>query len=139
VAVVDAGAQENARSLTWSGAGPASLDFIGLSRDLSRQSNGDMAIAMSYVLNQPPTAPVILGVSCGDGCRADLDITAYLRAAPIGKPSTLQVKLSCFATKGADMKRIDQPFRLATSGKLALTLREVSLATNEGAAVCPAK
>ncbi|MFL6618171.1 MAG: glycoside hydrolase family 3 protein [Povalibacter sp.] len=137
MAVVDAGAQENARSLTWSGAGPATLQFIGIARDLSRQANGDMAVALSYTINQTPTAPVELGVGCGDGCGAKVDITRYLKNAPTGKPQTLQVKLSCFAAKGADMTRIDQPFILQTAGKLALTLREVKLASNEGDAICP--
>ncbi len=135
--VVDAGAQENARALTWSGAGSATLQFIGLSRDLSRQSNGDMAIAVTYVLNQAPTAPVTMGVGCGDGCSASVDVTKYLQAAVPGKLQTLQVKLSCFAGKGADMTRIDQPFVLGTEGKLGLTLRDVRLASNEGDAVCP--
>lgn len=137
MAVVDAGAQENARALTWSGAGPATLQFIGLSRDLSRQANGDMSVAFTYVLDQAPTAPVTMGVGCGDGCRAEVDITQYLKSAPAGEPRTLEVKLSCFAGHGADMSRIDQPFIVTTAGKLALTLRDVRLATNEGKAVCP--
>jgi len=138
MALVDAGAQENARALNWSGTGSATLAFIGLSRDLSRQANGDMAVAFTYVLQQAPTAPVEMSVACGDGCGASVDITKYLRSAPSGKQQTLQVKLSCFAGKGADMTRVDQPFVLSTNGKLSLTLRDVRLATNEGAAVCPA-
>lgn len=138
MAVVDAGAQENARALTWSGDGSATLQFIGLSRDLSRQANGDMAIAFSYVLDQAPTAAVKMSIGCGDGCNAEVDVTQYLRDSSVGEPTSLQVKLSCFASRGADVTRVDQPFRLSTSGKLGLTLREVRLITNEGAAVCPA-
>jgi len=137
MAVVDAGAQENARALTWSGTGPASLQFIGLSRDLSRQANGDMAIGVTYVIDQAPTAPVRMGVACGDGCSANVDVTQYLSSAAAGKPQTLKVKLSCFAARGADMTRIDQPFVLQTAGKLGLTLSEVRLVSNEGDAVCP--
>jgi beta-glucosidase len=135
--VVDAGAQENGRALKWSGAGPATLQFIGLARDLSRQANGEMAIAISYSLDQAPTAPVHMGLGCGDGCNARVDITRQLQNAPVGKPHTLKIRLSCFADRGADVTRIDQPLLLETSGKLALTLREVKLASNEGDTVCP--
>jgi beta-glucosidase len=137
MAVVDAGAQENARSLTWSGSGSGQLQFIGIARDLSRQANGDMAVAVTYTIDQAPTAPVKMSVGCGDGCGASVDITKYLQKVSSNKPQTLQVKLSCFASKGADMTRIDQPFILQTEGKLGLTLREVKLASNEGEAVCP--
>ena len=135
--VVDAGAQENARSVVWNGKGTGTLQFIGISRDLSRQSNGDMAIAMTYQLQKAPTKPVQLAMGCGDGCRAALDITQYLKNAAANKTQSLQVKLSCFAAKGIDMTRVDQPFILSTDGELQLTLREVRLASNEGDAVCP--
>ena len=135
--VVDAGAQENARGLAWNGKGTGTLQFIGISRDLSRQSNGDMAIAMTYQLQKAPTKPVQLAMGCGDGCRATLDVTQYLKSAAAGKSQSLKVKLSCFAGKGVDMTRVDQPFILSTDGELQLTLREVRLASNEGDAVCP--
>ena len=137
MSVVDSGAQENARQLTWAGGGAGTLQFIGLARDLSRQSNGDMALGFSYVLQRAPSSKVQLTMGCGDGCNGSLDITRYLKAAPVGKPQTLNIKLSCFAGKGVDMTRVDQPFIVTTSGSLELTLREVRLVTNEGDAVCP--
>jgi beta-glucosidase len=137
MAVVDAGAQENARSLTWNGKGTGTLQFIGISRDLSRQSNGDMAIAMTYQVQKAPTKAVQFAMGCGDGCRASIDVTPFLKAAAPNKNQSLQIKLSCFAGKGVDMTRVDQPLILSTDGELQLTLREVRLASNEGNAVCP--
>jgi len=136
--VKDLGAQENARELSWSGSGAGSLQFTGLSRDLSRQSNGDMALAITYAVVEAPSAVVRLGMGCGEGCLGRVDITPYLRAAPSGQLRTLKVKLSCLAGQGADMKRVEQPLVLETQGRLHLVLREVRLSSNEGDAVCPA-
>jgi beta-glucosidase len=138
MAAKDLGAQENARELTWSGAGAGTLVFIGMTRDLSRQSNGDMALAITYQMEEPPTAPVGLAMGCGEGCSGRVDITSYLRAAPVGKPQTLKVKLSCLAAKGTKMPLVDTPLVLDTAGKLQLVLRDVRLASNEGDAICPA-
>jgi beta-glucosidase len=135
--VKDLGAQENGRALQWSGAGPGTLEFIGLTRDLSRQSNGDMALALTYVVEQAPTASVTLGVGCGEGCAGRVDITRELREAPTGQVRTLKVKLGCLASRGADMTRVDRPLLIDTTGRLTIVLREVRLSYNEGDAVCP--
>jgi beta-glucosidase len=135
--VTDAGAQENGRALVWSGAGAGTLEFIGLTRDLSRQANGDMALAITYTLEQAPTAAVTLGIGCGEGCMGRVDITGLLRDAPPDQLRTMKVKLSCLAGRGADMSRVDRPMVIETTGRLALVLREVRLSSNEGDAICP--
>ena len=133
----DVGAQENARELVWSGTGVGTLEFTGLTRDLTRQANGDMAIALTWVVDQKPTGSVSLGMGCGDGCLGRVDVTPALRDVPTGQTRTVKVKLSCLAAQGTVMRRVDRPLVLQTTGSLRLVLREVRLVTNEGDAICP--
>ncbi|WP_257456381.1 glycoside hydrolase family 3 protein [Archangium lipolyticum] len=136
VQVVDAGAQENGRTLTWSGTQQATAAIIGLPVDLVRQTNGDMAVAIRYRLDRAPTAPVMMTLTGGNRS-ASLDITKLLTQVPPKEFRTLKVKLSCFRDAGADMSSVTSPLALTTSGALALTFTELRLATNDNDAVCP--
>jgi beta-glucosidase len=134
--VVDAGAQENGRTLTWSGSRRASAAITGLAVDLSRQTTGDMAIAIRYRLDRAPTAPVLMTLTGGNR-PASLDITKLLTQGSAKEFRTLKIKLSCFRDAGADMSTVTSPLALTTSGALTLTFTDLRLATNEGDAVCP--
>ena len=106
--------------------------------DLSRQTTGDMAVMFRYRVDAAPTKPVSLSLTCGESCRATVDVTSTLSGAKTGEWRTAKIKLSCFKAKGADMTRISAPFALTTSGRLSLTFTEIRLASNEGDAFCPA-
>jgi beta-glucosidase len=134
---IDVTAQEDGKTVTWSGAGPGTLAVNGRPVDLSRQSNGGMALTMRYRLDEPPTAPVRLVMSCGTDCSAAIDVSALLRAARAGIWQTLKVKLSCFAAAGADMARIENPMAITTAGHLGLSLAELRLEDDTGDALCP--
>ncbi|MGZ8869007.1 MAG: glycoside hydrolase family 3 N-terminal domain-containing protein [Thermoanaerobaculia bacterium] len=119
-------------------AGPWRLDqssaLIGLSGgrtlDLSRESNGNLALAVRLMLREAPSQPVKLRVGSGT-----VDITAMLRALPLNEWTTIRVRLRCFADKGADMARIDVPFELSTAERLPVVadVRLVPVADQE----CP--
>ena len=100
--------------------------LIGLSGgrplDLSRESNGNLALAVRLTLRESPVQPVTLRVGSGT-----VDITAMLRALPINEQSTIRVRLRCFADKGADMSTVDVPFQLSTEGELPLSVTDVRL------------
>ena len=134
---IDAGAQENARRVDFSGQGTGQVTVSGAVADLSRQTTGDMAVLFRYRVDAAPTAPVRLSVSCGDACGASLDVTRLLTPQPDGGWKTWKIKLSCFRDRGADMSRISTPFALATPGKLAIAFTELRLVANEGDAACP--
>jgi beta-glucosidase len=136
IQVVDAGAQENGRKLTWSGAQQASAAITGLPVDLSRHTTADMAVAIRYRLDRAPTAPVMMTLTGGNRA-ASLDITKLLSQGSPKEFRTLKIKLSCFREAGADMSSVTSPFTLTTSGALSLTFTDLRLATNEGDAVCP--
>jgi beta-glucosidase len=134
--VVDAGAQENARSVTWSGQGPGALLVRGAPVDLQRQATGDMAVNLTVRVDRAPTAAMRLAAGCGAGCEGGVDVSSLLRG-PAPAPRTLKVKLSCLRSAGADLSRVDQPVVLSTSGSAALTILDMRIAPNTGDAVCP--
>ena len=130
LAATDHSAQEDSRRLTWGGGSALS---IGLSIDnsgrapidLQRESNGQLSLAFDYRVDQAPTAPVVLAVQCGAGCRGTVPL--MLTAAPVGQWRHAKVLLSCFARTGAHMDRVTTPFSLETAGKLELSVSNVHL------------
>ncbi|WNG25041.1 glycoside hydrolase family 3 protein [Cystobacter fuscus] len=137
VRVVDAGAQENGRTLSWSGTQQATVAITGPAVDLSRQTTGDMAVALRYRLDRAPTAPVKLTLTGGER-PVSLDITRLLTT--LGSATQLRmlkVKLSSFRDAGANMSSVTSPLALTTSGALTLTVTDLCLATNDGDAVSP--
>jgi beta-glucosidase len=132
---VDAGAQENGRSASWSG--PGSFRIWGPQIDLSRQATGDMVILMRYRMDAAPAAPVILSMACGTGCGADADLTPYLAKAPLHEWTTLKVRLACLRTKGVQMDKVTTPFQLRTTAPFTFAFTDLRLDYNQGDAVCP--
>ncbi|MGH8296696.1 MAG: glycoside hydrolase family 3 protein, partial [Steroidobacteraceae bacterium] len=136
---IDKVKQEDARRLHWSGTGQATADITGATPiNLTRQSNGEMALTFDYLVEEPPTAAVTIGMGCGASCGGTLPITQALRAAPRGKWQHLAVPLSCFASAGENMSRVWAPFTLETTGKLTLGLADIRLQSGApGAVTCP--
>ncbi|HUP44122.1 MAG TPA: glycoside hydrolase family 3 N-terminal domain-containing protein [Thermoanaerobaculia bacterium] len=97
--------------------------------DLSRESNGNLALAVRLRLRAAPSAPVTLAVGSGS-----IDITSMLRALPLNEWQTIRVRLRCFQDAGADMTKIEMPFRL--EGDVAVELNDVRL-TPVADATCP--
>ncbi len=136
---VDREAQEDARAARWSGGGLAGLYLEARDPvDLSREANGEMALAFDAYPEEPPGSAVSLRMDCGETCSGSVDLTGTLAGLPAGEWSTVAVRLRCFEAAGADMARIERPFALATDGPLALRLSDVRLVSaTESAAECP--
>ena len=139
VRTVDHRVQEDARSATWSGAGTARVYLQAEDPiDLSRESNGDLALAFDVRVEEAPSSAVTLSMGCGESCAGALDLTETLGDLSAGEWATLRVRLRCFEAAGADMTRIDTPFLIATDGEMSLAFSDVKLASAaEGEAPCP--
>lgn len=127
---VDLAAQEDAKQVSWRGAGSVAIG--GPSADLTRQLGNAFALAIDWRVDTPPARRVTL--SFGD--RA-LDITPVLRAAPRGRVTMTQVPLRCFAAAGADLTKIGTPFQLATDGAFMATIARVRLEPISSGDACP--
>jgi beta-glucosidase len=130
--------RQGAHVLRWSGEG-AGETFVRHPQplDLSRQSNGDLAVAFEVLVAERPTGPVILSMGCGEGCGGGVDVADLLRGLSPDEWQSLRVRLRCFAEAGADMTRIDIPVRLSTAGGLTLGVAAVELVPATGELECP--
>jgi beta-glucosidase len=129
--------QEDSRQLRWSG-GQSTAEITGATAiDLTRQTNGQMALGFDYRLQQAPSAAVTIGMGCGASCGATVPITPVLRAAPRGQWRHLDIALACFAAAGENMSHVWTPFALQTAGTLTLAISNIRLESGAaGAAAC---
>ena len=106
--------------------------------DMAREATGDMTLAVEYRVDQAPESAAYLVVGCGDDCEAVVDVSSELRSAEQGAWVRMDVKLSCFASAGADMSGVTSPFGLRSEGAMGVSISGVRLTTNEGQAPdCP--
>jgi beta-glucosidase len=131
--VVDDLAQESGRQLVFAGSGAGGVSIAGPAVDLTRQTNGEMALAFRYRVDARPTGQVVLGL--GEGT---IDLSPILTTAPLGEWRTIKVGLSCFRAAGAKVDSVQTPFALQASNAVTLSISEVRLASNENDTVCPA-
>ncbi|HEY0593178.1 MAG TPA: glycoside hydrolase family 3 C-terminal domain-containing protein, partial [Thermoanaerobaculia bacterium] len=124
---------ERGRLVAWTGGGPGAIEIRADSPiDLTREANGNLALAMTVRVAEPPARPIALAM--GDGA-VDL---APLLGAP-GEWREVKVRLRCFGEAGSDLKAIAMPFRLSTDGRASLAFNGVRLvpATEGETAPCP--
>ncbi|MCV0413862.1 MAG: hypothetical protein K5831_03165 [Brevundimonas sp.] len=128
----DGAGQESARALTF-GAGGGHALIVARPVDLTRQANGEMALAFRYRVDARPDAAVMLTLGSGQ-----VDVSAIFQAAPLGEWRTLKTPLSCLKDAGADLAAVDQPWGLRSAGAFGVTVEDIRLGSDEGDAVCPA-
>ncbi len=139
--VIDRNRQEDSRRFLWSGAGEASVDVVSNApADLSRETNGAVAIEIDYRVDAIGSGPVKL-VSFNRGMQAagsGIDISAQLKSAQGKGWQTLSVPLSCFAKAGLDVSKVEVPLSITTTASLDLSISRVALgASNVGVITCP--
>jgi beta-glucosidase len=134
MSATDRAAQEDARQLTWSGTGAASVGLAARTTvDLQRETNGQLSLGFDYRVDHAPTADVSVQMQCGPGCRGSFDLARALSGAQPGLWSHAKIPLLCFAKAGADMARITQPFTLSSTGQLGLSVTNIRLETGNDA------
>jgi beta-glucosidase len=139
ITAIDYEAQEDARRVEWSGAGAASVALHSASPlDQDRQTNGDVLLVTTMKVDALAPGKVSLAVACGGKCGASVPMDAMLATLPKGKWLRVGVPLKCFREGGADMTRIDVPFRLQSAARATLSISRVALGTDVDKLVaCP--
>ena len=128
---IDRAAQDDSKSLVWREGAKAYVKIAGPEPiDLSRQTNGDMALSIDMRVDRAPSGPVMLSAECGEDCRGGLDISGHLSAP--GKWRRLNVSLRCFAADGADMSAVTAPMRIEASGPFAISFSHIELVQDPG-------
>ncbi|GAA0448551.1 MULTISPECIES: glycoside hydrolase family 3 protein [Sphingomonas] len=128
-AVDSATAQEGAVQLTWKNKGTARISGPELA--LTRETNGDLNLQVTYRLDKAPTGPV--GLTLGGG-RVDIASTLDRSAGW----HVLRVPLKCFRAAGATVDKVSTPFALDASAPFSVAISDIRLATDPAGAVCPA-
>lgn len=113
--------------------------------NLTRQTDGDMALAVTLHVTKAPTGPVMLGMGCGSECSGAVDISGMLQAVPKsgdkhgakGVDVPIAVRLSCLRTAGADIRNVSSPLELTSSAALSLSIVSATLEPGEGPPTCP--
>ncbi|WP_267313084.1 putative glycoside hydrolase [Xanthomonas cucurbitae] len=143
MSAVDHKAQEDARRLVWSGAKTASVLLVsGKPVDVSRESNGDVQLQLTVRRDSAVSAPVWLGVGCGDTCNGRVDAQKTLAALTQGQWKVVGIPLKCFAKAGADVTKLTQVASIESGAALDLSVSKVALgALNEAEVMvdCPVK
>lgn len=127
---VDRNAQEDSRRFVWTGPGKFAL-VSASSLDISRESNGDLAIEIDIRADRVAATPVLLSMDAAP----PIDIAPALRNARDWQK--ISVPLSCFAKRGEQMTTVSVPFVLSASAPSDLRISRIALgSTGVGLVPC---
>lgn len=122
--------QEGATQLSWAAGQTGQVSIGGRTLDLSRETNADIQLQITYRIDRAPAAPVRLGVGT-----AIVDATTLFGAGSGWR--TIKVPLQCFRDHGGDMAKVEKPFSLSTTGPFTISIADLRLAADPAGSVCP--
>jgi beta-glucosidase len=123
--------QEGARQFSWTGASNATVRIAGPGVDLTRETNADLLLQMTYRVSTASTAPATLAFAGGRINAA----TLFAAAGPEWR--TVRVPLKCFRDKGGDVAKVSEVFAVASAAPLTFAVADLRLVTDPAGAVCP--
>ena len=141
ISALDYKAQEDARSVSWSGTGVAGVELVAPARlDVERETNGDVLLVTTLRIDAvSPESTSMIGVGCGTGCSGRVPVGRQLSALPKGQWLRLGIPLKCFRDAGASMSRLDRPFEWSSHSSERIAIADVSLGTvADRMLACPA-
>ncbi len=122
--------QEGAVRLGWPLGRAATIAIRGAALDLTRETNADLVLAMTYRVETAPKGSVKLGFGS-----AAVDATGLFAAGP--KWRTVKIGLKCLRDHGADMKKVATMWSLTATGPFAISVADVRLVSDPSNTVCP--
>jgi beta-glucosidase len=136
MSATDRAVQEDARQISWSGRGTASVGLVSSTPiNLQRETNGQLSLGFDYKVEHAPTSNVTVEMACGPGCKGPVDLTRSFISAAAGQWRHVKVPLQCFANAGAHMDAIAQPFALSSTGQFGLSVANIRLETGTDALI----
>lgn len=133
IAAIDRHAQEDARTLRWSGRAGATVWLqASPALDLQRQTDGDVWVIADLRIDALPAAgKVELLADCGDDCGARIDVTSQLATFPRGEWLRVGMLLKCLRASGVrEMRTVSVPFGLRGGPGLQLSMSDIGLGTD---------
>ena len=140
ISAFDYKAQEDARSLSWSGQGTARAALVAPAPlDVERETNGDVLLVTMLRVDALSPEGASIGVGCGVGCGGQVPVGPQLAELPRGQWLRVGIPLKCFRDAGADMSRLDRPFEWTSRSGERVAVTDVSLGTvADRTLACPA-
>ena len=129
-ATVDHLAQEDSRIFSWVDEARLELKSNHGPQDYSTEAGSDLGIQLTYQVISAGNGATSIGVSCGEGCDASLDLTDAIQAASGEGWRTSNIKLKCFAD--ADFANLTSAFYLKSESGLEIQITAVELAQDVG-------
>jgi beta-glucosidase len=127
--------QEGAQQIGWSG--PGKLRITGGDLDLSRETASELALQISYRLDQMPAGPVKLTMD-SRRTRGSIDATS-LFTGPVGIWRNAKIQLKCYQRAGVDMARVTAPLVIEASAPLRVSIADVRIVSDPNNSICPAE
>jgi beta-glucosidase len=139
ISALDYKAQEDARSLSWSGTGGAGVALVTPAPlDVERETNGDVMLVTTLRVDAISPGGTSIGVGCGVGCSGQVPVGQQLAALPHGQWLSVGIPLKCFRDAGANMSRLDRPCDWSSHSGEQIAITDVSLGTvAERTLACP--
>ncbi len=130
---VDRSRQEDSRRFLWNGSSEATLALASdVPMDLSRETNGAVAIEIDYQVDEMGAGPVRLsGLNQGVKATANnLDITGQLKAAQGKGWQTMSIPLSCLSKAGLDVAKAEALLTITSGTLLDMSVSRIALGTS---------
>ncbi|MBB3220330.1 glycoside hydrolase family 3 protein [Pseudoduganella umbonata] len=125
VEVAQVNTQQDARKVTW--MGPGTIEARAAApRALPAYATKDGALAFDTIVTAAPQGPVLVSIGT-----SSVDLAGeFTRLAGQGK-KTVKIPLACF--KGADLGKVDTPFRVNAQGGLVAAFANIQVVGGAGA------
>ncbi len=113
--------------VTWAGGAPGQvyLQNPTATEDKRAYLESDGALVFDAEVHTAPESLVKVGVHCGYPCAAEVEATRLFRALPTGERTTVTIPLSCFREKGLNLRAVNTPFLVYTTGAFDVTFSAV--------------
>ena len=118
---------------TWNGKGEAQL-FLAHDgpQDYTEFLEQDAALVVVLKVVSPPKRKVTIRMGCGYPCAANADVTKLLIALPEEQWLRVSFDLKCFVDSGLNIRNVDTPLLLTTTGKMAISITDVGIIPDVG-------
>lgn len=131
IRAIDRAAQEDAQQFVWSGAESATIAIQGPATDYTAAAHyDDKVLVIHYRVESPSVGPVTFFAECGEGCRANLDMTQVFTESPIGEWTQTEIALSRLVDAGANMAQLTA-LGIETAAAFSLSLSDIRLVAKD--------
>lgn len=123
---VDYKAQEDARTVSFSGTDAAKLS-VRAPRPIDLSVRKSDALLIEWRVEALPSGEFKLGMACGEGCAGLIDASRILSNAKMSDWRTDVISLQCFISAGLDLTKVSAPFVLESDSKGSIALHRLEL------------